>query len=114
MRILVFVGVLMLPLMLSNSDSAEAYPAMASYYGNELSGNTMANGAAFVPEAMTVAHRFYPLGTRLLICRTGCTEVVVTDRGPHVPGRDLDVSIGVARKIGLLAAGVGRVEVTEV
>jgi rare lipoprotein A len=35
----------------------------------------------------------------------------VNDRGPFIPGRDLDLSYEAARKIGLANDGVGKVKV---
>lgn len=84
---------------------------VASWYGPPHHGRRMANGQPFDMQADTVAHPSLPLGTRLKLTnpRTGTTaQVKVTDRGPFVPGRDLDLSMGVARKLGILRAGVAK------
>jgi rare lipoprotein A len=91
--------------------------ALASYYGGgpkKFEPNShMANGKRFNQWAMVVAHRTLPFGTRLQVCFHGCADAVVGDRGPAIwTGRSLDVSRGVAARIGMLAAGVGRVSVT--
>jgi rare lipoprotein A len=84
----------------------------ASYYGAE-SGRRTASGETFRPEGLTAAHRTLAFGTRLRVCRAErCVSVRVTDRGPFVRGRALDLSAGAARAIGLTGIGVGRVEVT--
>lgn len=67
----------------------------ASFYGTE-SGRKTASGQRFDPNGMTAAHRSLPFGTRLRVCRTGCVSVRVTDRGPFVRGRQLDLSEGAA------------------
>jgi len=63
---------------------------------------------------LTAAHKHLPFGTRLEVTylKTGATaQVTITDRGPFIRGRDLDLSLGAARKIGMEADGVGKVRV---
>lgn len=63
---------------------------------------------------MTAAHRNLPCGTRIRVTNlsNGRSAVVtVVDRGPFVRGRIVDVSRGVARQIGLIQRGVGRVQI---
>jgi rare lipoprotein A len=99
-------------LCLASCAGSPAYAAtmVASYYGSE-SGNRTANGERFNPSGMTAAHRTLPFGTRLRVCYHGCVVVRINDRGPFVRGRSLDLSAGAARRIGLTAVGVARVEV---
>ena len=75
---------------------------VASFYGHgeRLSRHT-ASGAVFNPNAHTCAHRTYPFGTVLRVCHRGCVNVTVNDRGPFVRGRNLDLSYGAARAIGM-------------
>lgn len=75
---------------------------IASFYGHgeKLSGYT-ASGQRFNPHAMTAAHKTLPFGTHLRVCHHGCVTVVVNDRGPFVRGRQLDLSYGAARAIGM-------------
>lgn len=82
----------------------------ASYYGSE-SGTRTASGARFHPSGLTAAHKTLPFGTRLRVCLTGCVVVVVTDRGPFIRGRQLDLSEGAARRVGLVGRGVAVVRV---
>lgn len=85
----------------------------ASFYGGTFfHGRRAADGSRFDRNASTAAHRVWPFGTRARVTNplSGLSEVVtITDRGPHVRGRDLDLSEGVARRIGLHARGVGPV-----
>lgn len=83
---------------------------VASFYGAE-SGKRTASGARFNPNGLTAAHKTLPFGTRLRVCYRGCADVTVTDRGPFVRGRQLDISHGAARVIGLTGPGVARVTV---
>ena len=75
---------------------------VASFYGHgeRLSAFT-ASGQRFNPHAYTAAHKTLPFGTRLHVCHRGCVTVVVNDRGPFVRGRQLDLSYGAARAIGM-------------
>jgi len=60
----------------------------------------------------TCAHKELPFGTRLSVTNTANfknSECIVNDRGPFVAGRDLDLSYAVAKEIGLIAPGTGRV-----
>ena len=85
---------------------------VASWYGPGFHGNTTANGTRYDQYASTAAHKTLPFGTRLKVCYDTCEQVTITDRGPFIPGRDLDLSLGTARRIGMESAGVGDVEVT--
>lgn len=85
-----------------------------SYYGKGFHGKKMANGDRFNMYAMTVAHKYLPFGTKLkLTCGiTGKTAIAkVTDRGPYIKGRDLDLSYGLAKKLGIVEKGVSNVKV---
>jgi rare lipoprotein A len=83
----------------------------ASWYGQDFQGKTMANGSPYNMYANTIAHKDLPLGTRVELNnpRTGqTTTAVVTDRGPYVSGRDVDLSYGLARKLSLVEDGVDK------
>ncbi len=56
----------------------------------------------------TLAHRTLPFGTtvRLVNLDNGkAAEGVVTDRGPFIRGRDLDVSYAMAKQLGFVRKG---------
>ncbi len=64
--------------------------------------------------AMTAAHRTYPLGSivRVTNVKTGSTALVrITDRGPFIPGRVLDLSLAAAQKLDVWKPGVAEVKV---
>jgi rare lipoprotein A len=85
---------------------------IACYYGRALEGHLMANGQPFDPDAYTAAHKSLPFGTQLEVSYGGkSVRVTVTDRGPYVPGRDLDLSLAAAKKLGLVSRGVAPVQV---
>lgn len=86
---------------------------VASWYGGWHHGRLMANGKPFDMYADTVAHKSLPFGTRLRLTNptNGRSVIVtVTDRGPYIPGRDVDVSYGVARTLGIVRTGVARLK----
>jgi rare lipoprotein A len=86
---------------------------IASYYDYSFAGLRTASGEPFDPEGHTAAHKTLPLGTRLLVSYEGrSVRVKVNDRGPYVPGHDLDLSLAAARKIGLVGPGTAPVTVT--
>ena len=86
---------------------------LASWYGPGFAGRRSANGEIFNPELLTAAHRYLPFGTMVEVVNvsTGSSVVVrITDRGPFIHNRVIDLSAAAARTIGLLGAGVGPVE----
>jgi rare lipoprotein A (peptidoglycan hydrolase) len=86
---------------------------LASYYGRELEGRPMASGEPFDADALTAAHKSLPFGTKLEVAYAGeSVRVTVTDRRPHVVGRDLDLSLAAARQIRLTEPGEAPVRVT--
>lgn len=88
---------------------------IASYYGPGFHGRRTASGERFNQNAMTAAHRTLPFGSRVRVVNLGNGKAVVvrvTDRGPFVRGRVIDLSAGAARAIGV--KGLGKVCVQRV
>jgi rare lipoprotein A len=84
----------------------------ASWYGPEFDGKKTADGERFNSESLTAAHPNLPFGSvvRVVNPRNGKFELVrINDRGPYQEGREIDVSYRVARKLGLIHAGVNQV-----
>ena len=89
----------------------------ASYYAPRLAGRRMADGGRFDPRSDAAAHRTLPLGSKARVRNLGngrSATVTVRDRGPHAPGRILDVSPGTAERLGMTGEGVAAVEVAPV
>lgn len=87
---------------------------VASWYGGSFHGRQAANGELFDMEALTAAHRTLPLGSmvRVLNLANGKhLHVRITDRGPYVNGRILDLSRGAAARLGMVAGGLSVVRV---
>lgn len=87
---------------------------IASWYVTNYRGRAMADGTMGTQGAMTAAHRTLPLGStaRVTNLSTGQQVLVrITDRGPFVQGRVVDLSEGAAKAIGLYRAGVTNVRI---
>ena len=87
---------------------------VASWYGPPYDKHRGANGEIFDQNHLSAAHRELPLGSLLRVTnpRTGQSSVMrVTDRGPFVPGRVLDLSLASAKAIGVWAPGTATVQI---
>ena len=87
---------------------------IASWYGPGFIGRPTASGEIYDPNDWVAAHRTLPLGTRVRVTNLGNGMTVVlriTDRGPYVEGRILDLSRRAARFLGLKRKGLGKVRI---
>jgi rare lipoprotein A len=87
---------------------------LASWYGPPYHNRRGSNGEVYNMHAMTAAHRTYPLGSivRVTNLKTGHAALVrITDRGPFIPGRVVDLSLAAARKVDVVQPGVAEVKV---
>jgi rare lipoprotein A len=85
---------------------------MASWYGPGFDGAYTASGERFNQYDLTAAHRYLPFGTKVRVTNldNGRSVVVrITDRGPFVGDRVLDLSRGAAQIIGTVGSGVSPV-----
>ena len=90
----------------------------ASIYANKFNGRRMADGTRMDPQDDNAASKTLPLGAtaRVTNAETGQSAVVtIRDRGPHVPGRIVDLSPATADKVGIdKQRGVAKVVVTPI
>jgi rare lipoprotein A len=87
---------------------------LASWYGPPYHNRRGSNGEVYNMHAMTAAHRTLPLGSivRVTNVKTGHAALVrITDRGPFIPGRVVDLSLAAARKLDVVQPGVAQVKV---
>jgi rare lipoprotein A len=87
---------------------------LASWYGPPYHNRRGSNGEVYNMNAMTAAHRTFPLGSivRVTNPKTGHSALVrITDRGPFIRGRILDLSLAAARKVDVVQPGVAEVKV---
>lgn len=87
---------------------------LASWYGPPYHNRRGSNGEVYNMHAMTAAHRTYPLGSivRVTNVKTGSHALVrITDRGPFIRGRVIDLSLAAAEKVDVKKAGVAKVKI---
>ena len=92
---------------------------VASWYGSPYHGARSANGHVYDEDAMTAAHRTLPLGSLVRVTNLSTHQsavVTITDRGPFVPGRILDLSRAAAIRVGVWRPGTAwvRMDVLQV
>jgi len=87
----------------------------ASIYADLFEGRETASGDIFRQDALTAASPSLPLGSRIRVTNpdTGrMVQLVVTDRGPHVGDRILDLSRAAAQQLGIdLSDGLATVHI---
>jgi rare lipoprotein A len=87
---------------------------LATWYTAPYKGRKAANGQVFSDHAMTAAHRTLPMGSLVVVTnlKTGQASAMrITDRGPFVDGRIVDLTIASAKATGVYRAGTARVRV---
>jgi rare lipoprotein A len=100
------------PLQPSAPEPLLTQTGLASFYGHAHAGKITASGQGFDMRDFTAAHRTLAFGTSVKVTNleNGQTVTVkITDRGPFVRGRIIDVSQAAAQALGMLDKGVTRV-----
>jgi rare lipoprotein A len=90
---------------LSLAGAAQAESGIASVYGagDGYAGKRTASGERMNPGALTAAHRTRPFGSHVRVTNRSngrSVTVRITDRGPFVRGRVIDLSPAAARALG--------------
>jgi rare lipoprotein A len=96
----------------AEGEEQDAETGRASWYA--LPGRTT-SGERMDATALTAAHPSLPFGSRVKVANldNGRTVVVrINDRGPFAKNRIIDLSKAAAKELGMIAAGVARVEVS--
>jgi rare lipoprotein A len=81
----------------------------ASWYGDPFNGRHSSNGEIYDMHKLTAAHRTLPFNTMVLVTNLSngkTTTVRITDRGPFVANRIIDLSQAAAREIESIGPGV--------
>jgi rare lipoprotein A len=102
------------PAVPSDSKPLWSETGIASWYGAPYHNRRASNGEIYDMHAMTAAHRTLPLGSvvRVTDLKTNSSAVVrITDRGPFIEGRVIDLSRSAADKIGLVQRGTAEVRI---
>jgi len=90
---------------------------IASWYGMKFQGRLTSNGEVFNVYKATAAHKSLPLPSFVRVTNLTNNEsmiVRVNDRGPFVDDRLIDVSYGVAVRLGFAEQGTTRVRVEHI
>ena len=102
------------PKIPANAKPLATETGLASWYGPPYHNRRGSNGEVYNMHAMTAAHRTFPLGSivRVTNVKTGSTALVrITDRGPFIPGRVVDLSLAAAKKVDVVRPGIAQVKV---
>jgi rare lipoprotein A len=123
LRLLAAVALLLLPLATACRSAAPppgkpvrsgvVERGIASWYGHPFHGRRTASGEVYDMHRLTAAHKTLPFGTLVEVTNLANRERVVvrvTDRGPFVRGRVIDLSYEAAKRIGMIGPGTARVE----
>jgi rare lipoprotein A len=87
---------------------------VASWYGDYFHGRTAADGSIYNMYQFTAAHKTLPFGSVVKVTnlKNGNSCVVkITDRGPFIDGRIIDLSRVAAEEIGMLHTGISKVKI---
>lgn len=97
-----------------------SYEGVASWYGQGFNGRQMANGEIYNQNEILAAHRTLPLGSKVKVTNLANGKTVtaeVSDRGPYIfddngeHARDIDLSYAAAKQIGMVGAGLAKVQI---
>ena len=94
-------------------ENCRVWKGVASFYRGSFAGAETASGR-FENVRMTAAHRTLPFGTMLKVTDLDTNRsvmVVVNDRGPYIRGREIDLSVYAAERIGMRSTGVAPVRI---
>lgn len=95
---------------------AEVYRenAVVSYYAGDFHGKKTSNGERFNMNDLTCASKNLPFNTILKVTNLAngkTVQVRVNDRGPFIPGRELDLSRAAAIQLDMIKSGTTHVKI---
>lgn len=108
------IAIFLITTLVCLTSHAQQQRGKASYYSKKATGARTSSGERLHHDSLTCAHRTYPFGTLLEVTNpaNGRTVTVrVTDRGPYLRGRIVDLSWAAAKQLGILSKGVAMVTV---
>jgi rare lipoprotein A len=107
-----FISLILLGMLGCSKEPSHTLQGVASWYGYPHHARITASGRRFDMYELTAAHRTLPLGTRLRVTNLidGRSVIVtITDRGPFVKNRLIDLSYAAAQEIGMILRGTAPV-----
>lgn len=111
---LFLIPVFLMTININTLHAQEEEFGLASYYSDDYHGRPTAYGDYYDKDKLTAAHKKYSYGTKIKVTRLDNNKsvtVTVTDKGPYIKGRVVDLSRRAAESIGLVADGVAQVKV---
>lgn len=93
----------------------ETQKGIASWYGHPYHGRRAANGEVYDMNRLTAAHREWPFELMVRVKNLANdkeVDVRITDRGPFVDGRIIDLSRAAAQKLEMIGPGIVQVKLT--
>jgi rare lipoprotein A (peptidoglycan hydrolase) len=90
--------------LLSGAPAQAKQCGQASWYGPGLYGNLTASGERLRPNTMTAAHPTLPFGSWVRVVNRDnglVADVRISDRGPYIGGRIIDLAHGAAQRLGV-------------
>ena len=94
--------------------TARSEVGLASHYARRFEGRRTASGEPYDERELTGAHRTLPLGSKVKVTNLlngRSVMVTINDRGPYMRRREIDLSYGAARVLGMVRRGVARVRI---
>ena len=91
-------------LLIVTSEFSFAQTGIASWYGPGFHGKRTASGEIFNTHKLTAAHKTLAFGTKVKVTNLSNKKsvlVTITDRGPHVHKRIIDLSQAAKNAIGM-------------
>lgn len=86
---------------ITNFANARTETCIASVYSTNYNGKKTASGITLNDNELTAAHKTLPFGRKVRVTHKDNHVIVrITDRGPYVRGRCIDLSKASARAIG--------------
>ncbi len=98
----------------AQTDDSKVEYGIGSMYSDDYAGRQTAYGDTYDPNKLTAAHKRHSYGTMLRVTRLDNKKSVVvkvTDKGPFIKGRVVEISGAAADKIGLSKDGFAEVKV---
>jgi rare lipoprotein A (peptidoglycan hydrolase) len=102
------------PQAAASPDTVVEEHGVASWYGRHWRGRRTASGGRFDDRELTAAHLWLPFSTKARITNLDngrSVDVVVTDRGPYIGGRIIDLSARAAQMLGMSENGLAPVAI---
>jgi rare lipoprotein A len=97
-----------------NSDVIESVTGIASFYADKYHGRITYNGEVYDMNGISAAHPTYQMGTVIRVTNLSNDKNLimrVNDRMPHREDRIIDLSLGAAKELGMVQAGLVEVKV---